>query len=88
MPRNSKDFVGFIARHFPVVDALCRQPAQFRSDDEIIAFLRPFETDQKSLTRLMARIREGGVLIDLAADWGCSKLSVPQPSAECGMVAG
>lgn len=69
MPRSAGDFVNFIAGHFRPIEAICRQRARFTSDDEIAAFLRAFESEDKSLSRLIGRMREVGVLVELAGEW-------------------
>lgn len=69
MPRNAQEFMSFIATHFRPLEAMCRQHARFASDDEIVSFLRPFAEGDKNLTRLVGRMREVGVLVDLAGEW-------------------
>ena len=69
MPRNAHEFVQFVANHFRPLEAMCRQHARFASDDEIASFLRPFEKEDKNLTRLIGRMREVGVLVELAGEW-------------------
>lgn len=69
MPRNAQEFVEFVAKHFRPLEAMCRQRARFVSDDQIVAFLRPFEEEDKNLTRLIGRMREVGVLVELAGEW-------------------
>ena len=69
MPRNAQEFVVFVANHFRPLEAMCRQHARFASDDEIANFLRRFEEEDKNLTRLIGRMREVGVLVDLAGEW-------------------
>jgi hypothetical protein len=69
MPRNANDFVSFLANHFRPIEAMCKQRARFVTDDEIVAFLRPFEADDKNLNRLIGRMREAGVLMELAGEW-------------------
>jgi hypothetical protein len=69
MPRNPQEYVAFVARHFSLVDALVRRNARFGSDDEIVAFLQPFEGDDKNVSRLIGRLRDVGILIDLAGEW-------------------
>jgi hypothetical protein len=69
MPRNRREFVSFLADHFHPLEAMCRQHVRFASDDEIVAFLRPFQDDDKSLVRLIGRMREVGVLVELAGLW-------------------
>ncbi len=69
MPRNAQDFISFVATHYRPIEAMCQQHARFSSDDEIVAFLRPFEEEDKSLTRLIGRMREVGVLAELAGEW-------------------
>lgn len=69
MPRNAQEFITFVASRFRPLEAMCRQRRRFSSDDEIVAFLRPFESDDKNLTRLVNRMREVGVLVELAGDW-------------------
>lgn len=69
MPRNAHEFVQFVANHFRPLEAMCRQHARFASDDEIASFLCPFEKEDKNLTRLIGRLREVGVLVELAGEW-------------------
>jgi hypothetical protein len=69
MPRNAQEFVEFVAKHFRPLEAMCRQRARFLSDDQIVAFLRPFAEEDKNLTRLIGRMREVGVLVELAGEW-------------------
>ncbi len=69
MPRNAQEFVTFLAKHFRPLEAMCRKHVRFSSDDEILAFLRPFEEDDKNLTRFIGRMREVGVLVELAGEW-------------------
>lgn len=69
MPRNAQEFISFVARHFRPIEAMCRRHARFSSDDEIVAFLRPFEESDKNLTRLIGRMREEGVIAELAGEW-------------------
>lgn len=69
MPRNVQEFISFIANHFRPLEAMCRQHARFSSDDEIVAFLRPFEESDKNLTRLIGRMRDVGILVELAGEW-------------------
>lgn len=69
MSRNAQEFVSFVANHFRPLEAMCRQHRRFSSDDDIVAFLRSFEDDDKNLTRLINRMREVGVLVELAGDW-------------------
>lgn len=69
MPRNAQEFVEFVAKHFRPLEAMCRQRARFVSDDQIVAFLRPFAEEDKNLTRLIGRMREVGVLVELAGEW-------------------
>jgi hypothetical protein len=69
MLRNAQEFVEFVAKHFRPLEAMCCQRARFLSDDQIVAFLRPFEEEDKNLTRLIGRMREVGVLVELAGEW-------------------
>ncbi len=69
MPRNAQQFISFVASHFRPIEAMCRRRVRFSSDDEIVAFLRPFEESDKNLTRLISRMREVGVLVELAGEW-------------------
>jgi hypothetical protein len=48
---------------------MVQQHARFSSDDEIIAFLRRFEKEDKNLTRLIGRMKDAGVLVELAGEW-------------------
>lgn len=69
MPRNPQEFISFVASHFRPLEAMCRQHKRFSSDDDIAVFLRPFEQDDKNLTKLINRMREVGVLVELAGEW-------------------
>jgi hypothetical protein len=69
MPRNAQEFISFVANHFRPLEAMCRQHRRFSTDDEVVAFLRPFADDDKNLTRFINRMREVGVLVELAGDW-------------------
>jgi len=69
MPQNAQEYISFVANHFRPLEAMCRQHARFASDDEIVAFLRPFEEQDKNLARLIGRMREVGVLVELAGQW-------------------
>lgn len=69
MPRNAQEFLSFVASHFRPLEAMCRKHRRFSSDDDIVSFLRPFEDDDKNLTRLINRMREVGVLVELAGEW-------------------
>lgn len=69
MPRNAQEFISFVANHFRPLQAMCQQHKRFSSDDDIVSFLRPFEDDDKNLARLINRMREVGVLAELAGDW-------------------
>jgi len=69
MPRSAAEFVHFIASHFRPIEAMCRQHARFVSDDEIAAFLRAFETEDKNVGRLISRMRDVGALVELAGEW-------------------
>ena len=68
MPRNAQEFVSFVATHFRPVEAMCREHVRFASDDDIVSFLRRF-SDDKSVAKLIGRMREVGVLVDLAGEW-------------------
>ena len=61
MPRNAQEFVSFVATHFRPVEAMCREHVRFASDDDIVSFLRRF-SDDKSVAKLIGRMREVGVL--------------------------
>lgn len=69
MARDAQEFISFVANHFRPLEAMCRQRERFASDDELVAFLRPFEEEDKNLTRLIGRMREVGVLVELAGEW-------------------
>jgi hypothetical protein len=69
VPRDAQEFANFLARHYRQIEAMCRERVRFTSDDEAIAFLRPFTPDDKSLVPLINRMRAVGVLIDLAGEW-------------------
>lgn len=69
MSRNAHDFVSFVANHFRPLEAMCRQHVRFSSDDEIASFLRPFQQEDKNLARFIGRMREVGVLVELAGEW-------------------
>ena len=70
MPRNASEFLSFVASHFRPLEAMCqRHSARFSSDDEIVAFLRPFEEHDKNLTKPIGRMQEVGVLVELAGEW-------------------
>lgn len=69
MRLNAQEYVTFVANHFRPIEAMCRARVRFDRDDEIVAFLRPFEDDDKNLSRLISRMREVGVLRELAGQW-------------------
>jgi len=69
MPRNAQEFVTFVAKYFRPLEAMCRQHQRYSSDDELVSFLQSFEDDDKSVTRLIGRMREVGVLVEFAGQW-------------------
>lgn len=69
MPRDPQEFARFLANHYRPIEAMCRQRMRFTSDNEIMAFLRPFEADDKNLAPLVGLMRTKGVLIELAGEW-------------------
>lgn len=69
MKHNASEFVNFLASHFRPIEAMCRERMRFSRDDEIAAFLHRFEDDDKNVTRLIGRMREVGVLRELAGLW-------------------
>ena len=69
MKHNPPEFVRYVADHFRPIEAMCRERVRFSRDDEIAAFLHRFEEDDKNVTRLIGRMREVGVLRELAGLW-------------------
>lgn len=69
MKHNASEFVNFLASHYRPIEAMCRERVRFERDDEIASFLLRFEDDHKSVTRLIGRMREVGVLRELAGQW-------------------
>ncbi|MDB5389034.1 MAG: hypothetical protein JWM11_4680 [Planctomycetaceae bacterium] len=69
MARSAQEFITFVANHFRLLDAMCRERRHFSSDDDIVAFLRQFENEDKNLTRLINRMREIGVLVETTGEW-------------------
>jgi len=69
MPINPANFLGFLARHYRPVEALCRQRMRFTSDDEIAKFLQPYIEADTSPARLISHMKEVGVLIPGTEDW-------------------
>lgn len=69
MKHNASEFVNFLASHFRPIEAMCRERVRFSRDDEIAVFLHRFEDDDKNVTKLIGRMREVGVLRELAGLW-------------------
>lgn len=69
MPQNTQDFVNFLAAHFRPLEAMARESVRFSSDDEIVTFLRRFDDADKNLARLIGRMKELEVLVELAGAW-------------------
>ncbi|MCA9125641.1 MAG: hypothetical protein KDB22_01105 [Planctomycetales bacterium] len=69
MKHNASEFVNFLASHYRPIEAMCRERVRFERDDEIASFLLRFEDDHKNVTRLIGRMREVGVLRELAGQW-------------------
>lgn len=69
MKHNAAEFVNFLSSHFRPIEAMCRERVRFSRDDEIAAFLHRFEEDDKNVSKLIGRMREVGVLRELAGLW-------------------
>lgn len=69
MRHDPLEFLSFVTRNFRPIEAMCRERMRFERDDQIVAFLQRFESDDRSATRLIGRMREIGVLRELAGHW-------------------
>ena len=69
MRRSPQEFLNFIAKHHAPIAEMCRDRLRFSSDDDIASFLRRFDSEDKNLSKLVGRMKEVGVLVDVTGEW-------------------
>lgn len=69
MNRNPKAFISFVAGHYPLLAAMCRENQRFAADAEIEAFVRPYLKVGGSPALVVGRMKALGILSQATGDW-------------------
>lgn len=69
MPKNEREFVTYLSKHFRMVEAICARQIGFESSDELVAFLASQMDEPALAVRRANRLKDVGVLVQGAAGW-------------------
>jgi len=69
MPRNPQEFVRFVAKHYRLVVAMCRENQRFTSEAEIEAYARAHLEVGASPAVLVGRMKSLGVVSQTTSEW-------------------
>lgn len=69
VPRNPSEFVHFVARHYHLIEAMCRECTCFEADDEIAAFIRSRVDVDTNPAWKISEMKRLGVLTQSRGPW-------------------
>ena len=69
MPRNPQEFLQFLADNYHAMEAMCREHGRFASDEDIAAFMRRYDPEDRSPARRIGRMKELRILTCGASEW-------------------
>ena len=69
VPRNPQDFLRFLADNYHAMEAMCSQRRRFASEEEIAAFLRHYDPEDRNPARKISRMQELRMLICGVSEW-------------------
>ncbi|MGA2254053.1 MAG: hypothetical protein ABSG53_05270 [Thermoguttaceae bacterium] len=69
MPRNPQDFLRFLAENYHAVAAMCSLHRRFNSEEEIAAFLRLYDHEDRNQARKVSKMQDLRMLICGVSEW-------------------
>lgn len=69
MTRNPHEFIRFVAKHYRLLAAMCRESRRFASDAELEAFVRPFVEAEAGPAMIASRMKKLGIVSQSTGDW-------------------
>lgn len=69
LPKNEREFLTYLAKHFRLVESVCANLKGFESDSELHAFLQDHSQEAEAPKRQAKRLKDVGILIHGATGW-------------------
>jgi len=69
MARHPTELLRLLAKHYPLVSAMCRENRRFASDAELESFCLSFLESGASAAMLVGRLKDVGVVSQTTGDW-------------------
>ena len=67
MPKNEREFLTYLAKHFRLVESVCANLKGFESDSELHAFLQDHSQEAEAPKRQAKRLKDVGMSLSLLA---------------------